>query len=142
MTRETAEKLMEDIYEIEENIRGYADDRSDYSDIAYELSKVRERLDQAVSDFESEMETYEPRVKAALKEYSIPDIIGAIHQLQEEYVIENDTETELFEIADPEERYVYKKIGSDYLEDSDWYNNDEENPLLKLNYSDIMEARR
>lgn len=131
MTRETAEKFMEDIYKIEEKLRDYADDRSDYLDVACELSRVRKHLDQAVPGFESEMETYGPRVETALKEYSIPDVIGAIYQLELNYTIEEDTEMELFKIVDPNEEYLYKKDGYDYMQEAAWFRNWEENPLLK-----------
>lgn len=54
----------------------------------------------------------------------IPKLVAYVHDLWQDYILSDEQEAELFEAADPEEKYndVY-----DY-----WDNMTEENPLMEL----------
>ena len=48
---------------------------------------------------------YEGKTRELLKTWSIPWVVGWIHSLYQDYMIDENEETYLYMIADPEERF-------------------------------------
>lgn len=87
--------------------------------------ELEDRYGKEYRDFYCEYETsiYKSRVKAMLQFYPVPMVVGAVHQLFQGYHIADDTEDDLYGIADP---------NGDWNEPSMYsYWRDDENPLLR-----------
>lgn len=71
-------------------------------------------------DYEAEI--YKPDVRKMLRTYTIPQVVGAIHNLYQLYKICEDTEDELYSFADPNEEF------NEPSEYDEW--TEETNPLI------------
>lgn len=73
------------------------------ANLDWEEDDVEKQLGIEFREFqkEYEIETYKPRVEAVLKYYPIPMVVGAIHDLYQNYIINNDVEEVLYSVADP-----------------------------------------